>query len=116
MWDVDIEYGDIKVYSMRCTCLQYNQRPTFSYHPDINKGHILTTKDLKAINLVSLSDLLLVAKRFTTIGFKGKYAIFIVEPTGRKYVSQRVNLFIPREPSIDYEIVSPPDSIKQKKN
>jgi len=113
MWDVDLEYGGIKVYAIRCSCLQYDQRPTFSYHSDRAKSSTLTKKDLGTIKLTSLNELVIKAKQFTTVGFKGKYAFFIVEPDKKGYIYHQVNLLTPRAPSIDY-IVIPPDSTKRK--
>ena len=113
LWDVDLEYGGIKVYTIRCSCLQYDQRPTFSYHSNRAKSNILSKKGLGAIKLTRLNELVIKAKQFTTPGFKGKYAFFLVEPYERRYIYHQVNLFTPQAPSIDY-IVIPPDSTKRK--
>jgi len=119
MWDIHEEYPSLKIYSIRCHCLQYDKEPTFVYNIGNEKDYIISKKDLSIIKCVNLTTLILKSKQFTAIGFKEKYAIFRIEPSGKKYVVRRVRLLKPnkpREPSIDYENITAPDPTKQKKD
>jgi len=115
MWEIDMEYPSFKVYTIVCSCLRYDQKPTFLYDTLKNKGTIISKSQLKALFLIKLSSLITKAQQYTSVGFKGRYAIFIVEPIGKKYIYHRVNLLTPRGPSIDYENI-PPNSSTPKKH
>ncbi|MDB5008298.1 MAG: hypothetical protein JWP45_2691 [Mucilaginibacter sp.] len=115
VWDIDIEYPAFKVYTIKCHCLQFDKDIIFAYDTNRVKGQVISKNDFKAINLINLNTLILKAKQFTSTGFKGKYAIFIVEPNDDGYISYRVQLITPRESSDDNENVKPLDSARLKK-
>ncbi|MDB5016750.1 MAG: hypothetical protein JWQ84_1582 [Mucilaginibacter sp.] len=115
MWDVHTEYPAFKVYTIKCPCLQYDKEPIFIYDTNKVKGQVITKKDMKTINLINLSNLILKAKQFTNTSFKGKYAIYIVEPNGKRYIYHAVRLLKPRASTVDYENITFPDSTKFKK-
>jgi hypothetical protein len=114
MWDVHEESPALKFYEIKCSCLKYNSRPTFGYDLDRNKGTIISKKDLLAIKLISLPDMITASKKNTDGGFKGKYKFFIIEPLNKKYIVHEVKMFGPFKPEIfiDYEILNI-DSIKK---
>jgi len=118
MWDIYEEYPSFKVYVIKCPCLQYDKEPSFIYDINKIKGQTISKKELKDFKFINLVALILKVKQFTERGFKGEYAIFLVEPTGKKYILHQVRLLKPtksREVSIDYENISPPDSTKAGK-
>jgi len=116
IWEIDDE-GDFKYYTILCPCLAYGLQPTFFYRVDFG-GQIINNTKLKTIKLISVSSLILKAKKFTDSGFKGKYAIFFIEPKEKEFISHKVSLRPAKKPEIliDYENIPAPDSIKQKKD
>jgi len=118
LWDIHEEYPSFKVYTIQCPCLQYNRQPSFIYDTKQVKGRVVSKDEFKTIKLSSLVSLIVKAKQFTSDDFKGKYAIFFIEPAGRQYILYKVRLLRPtrtRDISIDYENVPPPDSTEKKR-
>ena len=120
MWDIHDEYPSLKMYTIKCPCLKYDQEPSFVYDDTgDNKGIKINEKQLKALKPVSLAALILKAKQFTSADFKGKYAIFLVEPAGSSYIFHQVRLLNPtkpRENTVDYENIPKVDSTKLNKH
>jgi hypothetical protein len=117
MWDIHMEYPSLKLYTIECPCMQYGQKPTFVYDTSAIRDYVINKKKLSTIKFTSLTVLILKSKQITTIGSKGRYSIFIVEPKGEKYVVHPVRLIKPLKPrdrSIDYENM-PLDTSKIKK-
>ncbi|MFI5139843.1 MAG: hypothetical protein ACHQIM_18620 [Sphingobacteriales bacterium] len=116
IWEIGVE-GNFKYYTILCPCLAYGLQPTFFYRMDFG-GQIINNTNLRTVKFISISSLILKAKKFTDSSFKGKYAIFFIEGKEKEFISHKVSLRPAKKPEIliDYENITAPDSKKQKKS
>jgi hypothetical protein len=118
MWEIHEEYTSFKEFVIQCPCLRYNQQPSFIYDEKAPTSGLISKKELDKLKLVNLTTLIAKAKKFTDMGYTGKYFIGFIEPRGKEYIFHEVRLLNPvkpRNPSIDYENIQPIDSNKKKK-
>jgi hypothetical protein len=115
MWEIELE-SEFKYYTLQCPCLQFDNKPTFLYKVDINKGQIIKRKNLKSIKFIKLSDLIIDAKKYADVNFNKKFVFFFVEPYKKDFICHQIGLLFPkkRSVSIDYEVM-PLDTSKIKK-
>jgi hypothetical protein len=114
MLDIGVE-GPYKYYTIQCPCLEYGQRPNFTYRRDV-KDKLMTASQLKSIKQVNLISLIQKAKEFTNKAFTSTYAFFFIEPNGKGYVIHQVHLATPinQEPIVDFITVTN-DTVKTRK-
>jgi hypothetical protein len=113
IWEIHLEYPSLKIYTIQCSCLAYDSSPAFVYRS--NEQQTLAKKDIKNFKLISLVKLIGLTKLITTKMLDHKVVFFIIEPHGQNYTLSRVHLLKPskpRGPSIDYENIPSPDTVK----
>jgi len=104
-------------FSIECTCLKYNQRPTFIYDLKNPGSEPVNNSILKKIKFISLSKLLELSRDDAGEAFNNKHLAYFIEKKGNKYVKTKVRLLKPlrHETINDYENIQPVDSNKRKK-
>jgi len=114
-WKIEIDYP-YKYFILACRCLSSNANPALSYNMKIN-GWIIRKKEMETLKSVNITTLILKAKKFLNNNFNGQYAIFLMEPLGKRYVVHKVVLYsTEKDPGLtDYENITAPDTAKKKK-
>jgi len=119
LWDIHEEYPTIMLYTIKCPCLAFGNRPTFVDNLELKTDEMISTEEFKAIKLTTMASLIEKAKR-ASIDQKARNncSFFIIERRGGNYVVHKVRLLNPTKPAqtnIDYMTVPSNDSTKQKK-
>lgn len=100
MWEIHEEYPNIKMYTIKCPCLQYGTEPRFIYNIGYAKDEIIDKRKLKTIKLVLLTDLIANVKKITTNNeYNGRYSFFVIERKGHKFIVHEVRLVKISKPS-----------------
>lgn len=119
MWEIHQEYPSLKLYTIKCSCLQFNNQPIFVENLG-NSEEIINEEKFKTIALLTLPSLIEKAKQLTSnYDLNKRYPLFLVERQSKKYIIHRVRLIRPSKPNTaitkDY-IILPVDDTRVKKN
>lgn len=102
MIEMGIE-GRWHYYLIRCNCLKYSRSPVFAYDVKDQQGESITKKDFKKINLISLPNLIELARDGEGINaFNYKHVAYFLEPNEENYVKRKVVQLRPPNPAVVY--------------
>ncbi len=102
MIEIGIE-GRWHYYRIRCNCLKYSRSPVFAYDVKDQQGESITKNDFKKINLISLPNLIELARDGEGIdAFNYKHVACFLEPKEENYVKRKVVQLRPPNPAVVY--------------
>lgn len=81
------EDGFSKFLNINCHCMKDYEIPVFRY--EVKHGIPLKRKVFKSLNLLTLVRLMELTRAVTSVDFKIRHVLYIIEPKGKDYVVYR---------------------------